>query len=89
MHVLDKQQKTLLTKEESMEAKNDKNIGAINIKEAAIFLNEKVSYLRSLVLHKKIPHFKVGRALRFLKSDLIEWYQTKRVHTNKTQSGGN
>lgn len=66
--------------------KNEKTMEVseyLNIDGAAVFLNEKVSYLRSLVFQKKIPYAKVNKAIRFVKSDLISWYQTKKIKTNE------
>lgn len=45
----------------------------LTVLEAASFLNLKVSRLRYEVFHKNVPHFKIGRSIRFSEKDLIAW----------------
>ncbi len=45
----------------------------MTISEAAVFLNLKISKLRSLVFRKEIPFLKFGRLVRFRAQDLEEW----------------
>ena len=62
-----------------------KNISAENsrlqlmtISEAAVFLNLKISMLRSMVFRKEIPFLKLGRLVRFRAQDLEEWVLARR-----------
>lgn len=45
----------------------------LDIIQASKFLNVKVSRLRTAILRKEIPYFKVGRLVRFHKHDLEKW----------------
>ena len=45
--------------------------------QACEFLNLKRSMLRSLVFKRNIPTIRIGRCLRFSKSDLIKWLREK------------
>ena len=57
----------------------DGKVEILTIKEAAKFLNIKVSNLRSAVFKRKIPYFKLGALIRFKKSDLVEWLEKSLV----------
>lgn len=48
-----------------------------NIKQAAQFLNLRISRLRTAILRKEIPFIKVGRLVRFKKSALEAWATAK------------
>lgn len=50
----------------------------MTISEAAVFLNLKISMLRSLVFRKEIPFLKFGRLVRFRAQDLEEWVLARR-----------
>lgn len=41
-----------------------------------------VSHLQKLVHWKKIPHVKVGRAVRFIPEDVRAWIKKRRVHVS-------
>ena len=47
-------------------------------KEAADFLGYKVSYLYKLTMWRKLPHFKVGKGVRFKREDLINYLTADR-----------
>lgn len=47
-----------------------------NFKETCEWLSMKDSMLRKLVFEKKIPYYKVGKSLRFEKSQLLEWLES-------------
>jgi excisionase family DNA binding protein len=57
---------------------NIKNFLTIN--EASIYLNLRVSKLRSLVFKKEIPIVKIGRLIRFEKSQVDLWVKKCRVN---------
>jgi excisionase family DNA binding protein len=57
---------------------NIKNFLTIN--EASIYLNLRVSKLRSLVFKKQIPIVKIGRLIRFEKSQVDLWVKKCRVN---------
>ncbi|MFP5387636.1 MAG: helix-turn-helix domain-containing protein [Bacteriovoracia bacterium] len=49
----------------------------LDIKQAAEFLNVKVSKLRREIFLKRIKHFKLGALIRFKKSHLTEWLNSQ------------
>lgn len=55
----------------------------LDIDQAAKFLNVKVSRLRTAILRKEIPFFKVGRLVRFHKDDLETWINDLRRKNQK------
>jgi excisionase family DNA binding protein len=57
---------------------NIKNFLTIN--EASIYLNLRVSKLRNLVFKKQIPIVKIGRLIRFEKSQVDLWVKKCRVN---------
>ncbi|NOT78256.1 MAG: helix-turn-helix domain-containing protein [Bacteriovoracaceae bacterium] len=59
------------------------NSDHFDIDQAAKFLNVKVSRLRTAILRKEIPYFKVGRLVRFHKHDLEKWIDDLRRQTQK------
>jgi excisionase family DNA binding protein len=54
------------------------NSNLLDIHQAAKLLNVKVSRLRTAILRKEIPFFKVGRLVRFHKDDLDRWIEKLR-----------
>lgn len=50
----------------------------LSISEAAVFLNLKISKLRSMIFRKEIPFLKFGRLVRFRAQDLEDWVLTRR-----------
>jgi len=48
--------------------------------EASIFLNVKMSRIRSLVFQKKIPFYKIGASIRFNKSELQKWLEQQKIN---------
>lgn len=55
----------------------------LTISEASTFLNVKVSRLRTAVLTKEIPFLKMGRLIRFDKTDLLKWIEELKTKTQK------
>jgi len=51
----------------------------LDIKEAADFLNVKISWLRAAVFRKKIPYIKLNRLLRFSKEELQSWLKSQKI----------
>jgi excisionase family DNA binding protein len=45
----------------------------LDINQASIFLNVKISKLRSFVFYRKIPYVKLGKLIRFKQEDLNEF----------------
>ena len=45
----------------------------LNVKEVAEYLALKTSTVYSLVEEKKIPHYRIGRQIRFKVSEIDEW----------------
>ena len=54
--------------------------GFLNATEASHYLNIKTSTLYSMVEHKEIPHYRVGRLIKFTKADLDAFMQEHRVN---------
>ena len=50
----------------------------LNIKRVASYLDLKRSTLYSLVEQRLIPHYRVGRQIRFKKSDVDAWMEKQR-----------
>ncbi len=46
---------------------------AVNVKTAARFLGMSASLVYAWVERKQIPHYRMGRSIRFLLSELAEW----------------
>lgn len=63
--------------EKTDERKND----LLTYQEARSYLFDlvSVSYLQKLVSRQEIPFMKIGRAVRFKKSDLDTWLEQRRV----------
>lgn len=55
----------------------------LDLKEAITYTGCARSTLYRLTSAKEIPHYKLGQALRFKKSELDEWLTRTRVSTNK------
>ncbi len=49
----------------------------MNIEQAARYLNTTPRQLRDLVRDKIIPHFRVGRLVRFNRKKLAEWVESR------------
>ncbi len=43
-------------------------------------LNTTNGHLRSLIFHRKIPHIKIGRLIRFDYEELIQWIDSSKVN---------
>lgn len=50
----------------------------LNVKEAAIILGYRPSYLYKLVMWRRLPHYKVGRGVRFKREDLVNFLTADR-----------
>jgi excisionase family DNA binding protein len=62
-----------------MKNQNENIKNFLTINEASIYLNLKVSKLRNLVFKKQIPIIKIGRLIRFEKSQIDLWLRKCRV----------
>lgn len=47
----------------------------LDISQASRFLNMKVSRIRTAILNKEIPYFKIGHLVRFHRRDLEIWIE--------------
>ena len=52
----------------------------VDVKTAARFLGVSTSLVYAWVERKQIPHYRMGRSIRFLLSELAEW--RKQFHVN-------
>ena len=59
----------------------------LNVKEAAILLGYRPSYLYKLTMWRKLPYYKVGRGVRFKREDLINFLTECRVSSNDELQG--
>jgi excisionase family DNA binding protein len=50
----------------------------LNIEQASAYLNIKRSFLYTLVEAGEVPHYKVGRLIRFKQDDIDEWMEKHR-----------
>ncbi len=57
----------------------------ITVKEAAEFLSIKEKTLYYLVTHGLIPHYRIGKMVRFNKEELDTWMKSKKAGSIKTQ----
>jgi excisionase family DNA binding protein len=51
----------------------------LSISEASEYLGVKTSTLYSLVERKKIPHYRIGRLIKFKKAEIDEWVHEHKV----------
>lgn len=51
----------------------------ISIQELAAYLNIKISTLYAWVHSRQIPYYKVGRLVKFRKSEIDEWLERRKV----------
>lgn len=51
----------------------------LTIQQASEYLNFSISRLRYEVFQKRIPYYKVGKSIRFRKSELAEWISGKKI----------
>jgi len=63
-----------------MKNQNENIKNFLTINEASIYLNLRVSKLRNLVFKKQIPIVKIGRLIRFEKSQVDLWVKKCRVN---------
>ena len=56
----------------------EKQIEFLTAREAAAFLGYKVSYLYKLVMWRRLPHYKVGRGVRFKREELVNYITADR-----------
>ena len=55
----------------------------LTINEVAGLTQLSISHIYHLVNDKAIPHYKLGSAVRFKKTEIAEWLQSKRVYTKQ------
>lgn len=67
-------------KDGKMKNQNENIKNFLTINEASIYLNLRVSKLRNLVFKKQIPIVKIGRLIRFEKSQVDLWVKKCRVN---------
>jgi excisionase family DNA binding protein len=53
---------------------------SVHVKQAARLLGISASLVYAYVERKQIPHYRMGRSIRFLLSELVEW--RKQFHVN-------
>ena len=53
--------------------KEDSSPGFLNVQQIANYLGIKASTVYSLVEQKKVPHYRIGRQIRFIGSEIDEW----------------
>lgn len=53
---------------------------AVDAKVAARLLGLSVRTVQDMAARRQLPVYKIGRAVRFVVSELLEWRETKRLH---------
>ncbi|MBK8170735.1 MAG: helix-turn-helix domain-containing protein [Sandaracinaceae bacterium] len=51
----------------------------LTVDEVAALLRTTVKGVYYLVEHRRIPHLKLGRRIRFVRSDVLSWLEQNRV----------
>lgn len=51
----------------------------MTVADVAVFLQVSDKAVYHLVAMRRIPHLKLGRSLRFLRSDVLSWLERNRV----------
>lgn len=54
----------------------------LNVTQLAEFLGVSIDTIYSWTMRKAIPHFKLGKMLRFNKQEIMRWLEAKRVEPN-------
>jgi excisionase family DNA binding protein len=77
---MEKQRAWSLTLESRGEMNNEKDLssGFLNVQEIANYLELRKSSIYSLVEKKGIPHYRVGRLVRFKKAEIDEWMKEQK-----------
>ncbi len=57
----------------------------LTVKEAALFLNIKGKTIYYLVNHGLVPHYRIGKMVRFNKEELENWMRSKKAGSMTTQ----
>lgn len=57
----------------------------VDLKAVAEYLGSSERHVRNLVQMRKLPHYKVGRLLRFKLSEVERFVQASKVETNQPQ----
>ena len=57
----------------------------MTVKEASIFLNIKDKTIYYFVHHGLIPHYRIGKMVRFNKEEIDHWMKSKKAGTMTTQ----
>ncbi|MCD6595476.1 helix-turn-helix domain-containing protein [bacterium] len=57
----------------------------LDIGELARILGVKVSTIYGWVSEKQIPHYKLGRLVRFDRHEIIEWLKSRKISGRKTR----
>jgi excisionase family DNA binding protein len=73
-------EKTQMNELKVVNSKDDAEI--LNAPEVAALLGVSIDTVYSWTMRKAIPHFKLGKMLRFNKAEVIQWLETKRVEPN-------
>ena len=61
--------------------------GFMSTDEASHYLGIKTSTLYSMVEGKEIPHYRIGRLIKFTKTELDSWVQQRRVDSIDIEKG--
>ena len=72
--------------EATREDREKESSEVMDVKEAAAFLKKKVSTIYGMTSSREIPHYKQGKKLYFLRSELIEWISQGKTKTREELS---
>lgn len=56
----------------------DLSSGFLNVQDIAEYLKVRVSTVYSMVEEKKVPHYRIGRQIRFKKSEIDAWMEKQK-----------
>lgn len=59
----------------------------LTVESLAQLLSVEVSFVRRLVLHRRIPYVKVGPYVRFVAGDVARWIESHRIERASTAAG--
>ena len=74
-----------LERREERNHKDELSQGFLNIRQIADYLGIKASTIYALVERRGIPHYKVGRLVRFKKSEVDQWMEGQKEQSLNTK----
>lgn len=57
----------------------DDDCGFLGVQEASKLIGVSADFIYKLTMQKRIPHYKLGKLLKFKKSEVLQFMEEKRV----------